>query len=54
MKRGLFLPYAISQDWPDISTKPFDHPFGPYADKFLEEQHKFRPFAEIKSTKKKN
>jgi thiosulfate dehydrogenase len=36
-------------DWPDISLKPFDHPFGPYADKFSEQQHKYGPFAEIKS-----
>ena len=38
----------ISKDWPDISKKPFDHPFGPYADKFSELEHKFGPFAEIK------
>jgi thiosulfate dehydrogenase len=31
-------------DWPDISTKPVDHPFGPYADKFTEEDHKYGPF----------
>ena len=35
------------EDWPDISTKPFDHPFGPYADAFTEEQHKFGPFLPI-------
>lgn len=35
-------------DWPDISKKPIDHPFGPYADKFSEEQHKFGPFQAIK------
>lgn len=35
-------------DWPDISKKPIDHPFGPYVDKFSEKQHKFGPFAPIK------
>ncbi|HEU5147098.1 MAG TPA: c-type cytochrome [Chryseosolibacter sp.] len=33
------------EDWPDISTKPFDHPFGPYADSFSEAQHKYGPFS---------
>lgn len=37
----------FKQDWPDISQKPFDHPFGPYKDKFTEPQHKYGPFAEI-------
>jgi len=36
-------------DWPDISRKPFDHPFGPYADSFSEVQHKYGPFAPIKA-----
>jgi len=31
-------------DWPDIRTKPFDHPFGPYADSIPEQQHKFGPW----------
>lgn len=34
-------------DWPDISTKPVDHPFGPYADSFTTMQHKFGPFKPI-------
>lgn len=34
-------------DWPDISKKPFDHPFGPYADSFSELQHKLGPFKDI-------
>jgi thiosulfate dehydrogenase len=38
----------ISGDWPDISTKPVDHPFGPYADTFSEQQHKLGPFTEMK------
>ncbi|UJP65228.1 c-type cytochrome [Mongoliitalea daihaiensis] len=41
----------ISQDWPDISKKPIDHPFGPFADEFTEEQHKFGPFKPIKAAK---
>jgi thiosulfate dehydrogenase len=40
-------------DWPDISTKPYDHPFGPYTDAFTEDQHKFGPFGPIKATAKK-
>ncbi len=39
----------LSADWPDISKKPVDHPFGPYADSFSEEQHKYGPFATIKA-----
>lgn len=34
----------ISRDWPDISRKPVDHPFGPYADTLTEHQHKYGPF----------
>ena len=37
----------LSADWPDISKKPFDHPFGPYADPFSETQHKYGPFRPI-------
>jgi len=37
----------INKDWPDISKKPVDYPFGPYADGFTEEQHKFGPFKPI-------
>lgn len=36
-----------SKDWPDISKKPFDHPFGPYADEFTETQHKYGPYKPI-------
>jgi thiosulfate dehydrogenase len=38
----------LSKDWPDIAGKPFDHPFGPYADPFTEEQHKYGPYKPIK------
>lgn len=42
----------LSADWPDISTKPFDHPFGPYADNFSTLQHKLGPFGPIKEQQK--
>lgn len=37
----------------DISKKPFDFPFPPYADKFTQEQHKFGPYTDMPSAKKK-
>lgn len=43
---------SFAADWPDISKKPYDHPFGPYADSFSEEQHKFGPFASIRKSNK--
>lgn len=43
----------LSNDWPDISKKPFDHPFGPYTDGFTEAQHKFGPYAPIIAKQKK-
>ncbi|PZX55977.1 thiosulfate dehydrogenase [Algoriphagus ratkowskyi] len=43
----------FQDDWPDISKKPMDHPFGPFSDGFSEEQHKFGPFKEIKAAAKK-
>ncbi|HLZ17477.1 MAG TPA: c-type cytochrome [Cyclobacteriaceae bacterium] len=52
----LSLPHPakdISSDWPDVSKKPVDHPFGPYADEFSEQQHKFGPFAPIPDLRKK-
>ena len=48
-------PYKnFTNDWPRIETKPFDHPFGPYADSFSEAQHKFGPFQEIITATKTN
>lgn len=41
----------LSKDWPDISKKPMDHPFGPFSDEFTEEQHKFGPFKPIQAAK---
>lgn len=43
----------ITGDWPDISKKPVDHPFGPFADTFPESQHKHGPFSPIASFYKK-
>lgn len=37
----------LQVDWPDISKKPFDHPFGPYADSFSVAQHKYGPYQPI-------
>ena len=34
----------LSADWPNIEDKPFDHPFGPFADKFSEKEHKYGPY----------
>ena len=44
----------LRQDWPNISKKPVDHPFGPFSDSFTVTQHKFGPFKPIKAEKKKN
>ncbi|MEP6584785.1 MAG: c-type cytochrome [Ginsengibacter sp.] len=39
----------ISGDWPVLNKKPYDYPFGPYAEKqFSEKDHKYGPFASIK------
>ncbi len=43
----------VPKDWPDISKKPIDHPFGPYADSFSAVQHKFGPFKPIAFAQKK-
>jgi len=48
----------LDTDWPKIEKKPYDHPFGPFADTFPEAQHKYGPFGPIvafyKSSPKKN
>lgn len=41
----------VPLDWPDISKKPIDHPFGPYSDRFSEQQHKFGPYKPIEEAK---
>lgn len=42
----------LSKDWPDIAKKTIDHPFGPYADGFTEQQHKYGPFKPIVAARK--
>jgi thiosulfate dehydrogenase len=42
----------LSNDWPDISKKPIDHPFGPFTDGFDEKQHKVGPFKPIQEKRK--
>lgn len=37
----------LDRDYPDRSTKPIDSPYGPYADDFPIEQHRFGPFPPI-------
>ncbi len=37
----------LDTDWPKIEKKPFDHPFGPFADTFPAIQHKYGPFEPI-------
>lgn len=44
--------FMETHDWPDISKKPFDHPYGPYADSFSEQQHKYGPYLPIIQAKK--
>ena len=46
-----------TKDWPDISKKAVDEPFGPYTDGFTEVQHKFgpyKPIEELRKNKKNN
>lgn len=39
----------LGHDFPDLLLKPVDAPYGPYADKFSERQHKYGPFAPIRA-----
>jgi len=43
----------LQKDWPDISGKSADYPFGPYIDSFSERQHKYGPYNPIVSEDKK-
>ncbi len=45
--------YDLNKDWPDISKKPFDYPFAPYADAFSANQHKYGPYQAIIDSQKK-
>lgn len=40
---------GLDKDYPDLLTKPADTPYGPYADKFSERQHKYGPFGPIQA-----
>lgn len=37
----------ISRDWPHISQKPADYPFGPYQDTFPAQRHKYGPYRQM-------
>lgn len=43
----------FQNDWPDLRKKAIDHPFGPYADNFSEQQHKYGPFDAIADERKR-
>ena len=45
---------TFAADWKNLSKKPYDFPFGPYADSFPERQHKYGPFKEIINKRKKS
>jgi thiosulfate dehydrogenase len=40
---------SLEKDFPVRLQKPIDTPYGPYADGFSLEQHKFGPFAPIRA-----
>jgi thiosulfate dehydrogenase len=40
---------GLDKDYPDLLAKPVDTPYGPYADGFSEQQHKYGPFAPIRA-----
>lgn len=40
---------GLDKDFPDLLLKPVDTPYGPYADSFSEEQHKYGPYAPIRA-----
>ena len=40
----------LDKDLPDLLAKPVDAPYGPYADGFSEQQHKYGPFGPIRET----
>ncbi|NVO14305.1 MAG: c-type cytochrome [Rhodoplanes sp.] len=40
---------GLDKDFPDLLAKPVDTPYGPYADGFPEQQHKYGPFAPIRA-----
>ena len=40
---------GLSRDFPDLLSKPVDASYGPYADGFSEQQHKYGPFGPIRA-----
>jgi thiosulfate dehydrogenase len=40
---------GLDRDFPDLLQKPVDTPYGPYADGFNVEQHRYGPFAPIRA-----
>jgi thiosulfate dehydrogenase len=40
---------GVDRDYPDLVQKPVDTPYGPYADGFSEQQHKYGPFPPIRA-----
>ena len=44
----------FKEDWPNLKTKPVDYAFGPFADDFSENQHRYGPFQPIIDFRKKN
>jgi thiosulfate dehydrogenase len=44
----------LDKDYPDLTRKPVDSPYPPYADSFSPEQHRLGPFAPIRAYYKKN
>ena len=43
----------LEKDYPDLKLKPVSTPYGPWADNFTEEQHKYGPFQPIMAYYKK-
>jgi len=41
---------GLDRDYPDLLQKPVDSPYGPYADGFTQQQHKYGAFAPIRET----
>jgi thiosulfate dehydrogenase len=44
---------GLEKDFPNLLLKPVDTPYGPYADGFSEQQHKYGPYAPIRAAIKK-
>ena len=40
----------LNKDYPDLSKKPVDCPYPPYADQFTQHQHQFGPYAAMRRT----